>query len=950
MKPKIKFFIFYLILTSLFLNINKAQNWQIGWPDISNITKPWARWWWMGGSVNKDDLSKCLEQYSLAGLGGLEVTNIYGVKGYESQFIRYTSPEWMKNLEFALSEAKKNNLGVDLALASGWPFGGPWVTKENACKYYTIKTYNLKEGEKLNEKISFTQKTILRIVGKKVEISELKDPVSENQNLQELALDQVRFPVEIPLQVLMAYSDKGEKINITDKIGKDGLLNWTAPKGNWTLYALFMGWHGKLVERAGPGGEGDVIDHFSAKAINEYLSHFDNAFNNINIDNLRAFFNDSYEVDDAQGESNWTPEFFNEFQKRRGYDLRNYLKALAGNDSEDTNIRVLCDFRETISDLILDNYTKPWQKWAQNKGKIIRNQAHGSPANILDLYAASDIPETEGTNILNIKFASSAAHVTGKNLVSSESATWLNEHFLSNLAQVKENIDRYFIGGINHIFYHGTTYSPINEQWPGWMFYAAVHFAPTNTIWKDFPTLNEYIARVQSFLQNSAPDNDILLYFPVYDDWSEPGKSTLLHYHGPHENTPVYSIAELLQNKGYSFDYISDKQIINLYSKDKMIYSGNVAYKTIIVPSAKYMPFSTFNKIYSLAKNGATIIFIDKLPESVPGLSYLDENQKSLIMLKEKIKFNQIDSELKMTKIGSGKILLGSNTVSLLNYCNIKNETLVEKGLQFFRFKKNNSILYFINNWSDKYIDEYIPVNHPAKTVVIYDPMNKIFGKALIKTDKNQSQHVYLQLAKGQSCILQLISDDINIQNYNYWKKSEDALIIDKGWNITFVEGGPELPAKKENIKLTLWTDLNDNIADKFSGSATYSVSFKKPALKAQAWMLNLGEVFESANIKINGQYITTLIGPTFSCIIPDSLIKDDNFLEITVTNLMANRIIDMEKNGIEYRKFYNVNFPARLKENRGANGLFTAINWKPQKSGLAGPVEIIPLFNLNHN
>ena len=102
-----------------------------------------------------------------------------------------------------------------------------------------------------------------------------------------------------------------------------------------------------------------------------------------------------------------------------------------------------------------EHFTIAWKKWAVSKGEMVRNQSHGSPANTLDLYSAVDIPETEGNDILRFKFATSAANVTGKPLVSSESATWLNEHFLSSLGDVKKAIDLYFLGGVNHIFYHG---------------------------------------------------------------------------------------------------------------------------------------------------------------------------------------------------------------------------------------------------------------------------------------------------------------------------------------------------------------------------------------------------------------------------------------------------------------------------------------------------------------
>ena len=134
--------------------------------------------------------------------------------------------------------------------------------------------------------------------------------------------------------------------------------------------------------------------------------------------------------------------------------------------------------------------------------------------------------------MLRIKFASSAGNVSGKQLISCEASTWLDEHFQASLAEVKTNVDRYFLGGINHIVYHGTTYSPKDADWPGWMFYASVHFAPTNSFWSDFSALNQYVTRCQSLLQRSKPDNDILLYFPFHDRISVPGRSLLQHFSG----------------------------------------------------------------------------------------------------------------------------------------------------------------------------------------------------------------------------------------------------------------------------------------------------------------------------------------------------------------------------------------------------------------------------------
>ena len=563
--------------------LTSCQSQTVSWPEITNETKPWTRWWWHGSAVNPTELTANMEELEKAGFGGLEITPIYDVKGKEDLSISFQSPEWMDVFQHTLNEGKHIGLGIDLANASGWPFGGPWIQADDACKNVQYKQYTLKQGQSLKEKIEFIQQPLVRAVGHHVDISQVKFPISSNSNLQELALDQVRFEKTLPLQTLMAYSDTGLSLDITDKVLEDGTLDWTAPYGEWKLYAVFQGWHGKMVERAGTGGEGNVIDHFSEQAAKKFLKVFDDEAKGIDLSGLRAFFNDSYEVDDAWGESNWTPLFFHEFQAKRGYDLKQQLPALFGYDSEDKNNRVLCDFRETISDLLLERFTVVWADWAKNHGAQIRNQAHGSPANILDLYEASDIPETEGTNPMRLKMATSAGHVAGKPLIACEAATWLDEHFLSSLSDAKQNFDRYLAHGVNHIVYHGTPYSPQNDEWPGWMFYAAVHFAPTNPFWEDLKTLNKYITNCQSFMQNSTPGNDILLYFPIYDTWSEKGHS-MLHHFGKSVENLTKELSEMLLAKGYTFDYISDKQIQKLTVEQNLLKAPGANYKTILIP------------------------------------------------------------------------------------------------------------------------------------------------------------------------------------------------------------------------------------------------------------------------------------------------------------------------------------------------------------------------------
>ena len=339
----------------------------------------------------------------------MEITPIYGVHGYEKQFINFLSPQWMQMLDHTLLEAKRIGLGIDLANGTGWPFGGPTITDKEASKTIYYKTYQLNSSEQLKESLVYKVEGLVRTAnanGVAPKIEDVNPVITLNKDLQDLALDQIKFPAELPLQLIIAYSENGTVLNLTDKV-TSGKLNWVAPEGKWTLYALFQGLHGKMVERAAPGGEGYAIDHFSADALHHYFKRFDDAFKGHDISYIRALFNDSYEVDDARGQSNWTDNFLSEFKKRRGYDLSNYVSALFGKSDADLNSRVLYDYRCTIGELILEDFTQEWKKWGTTKGAIIRNQSHGSPANLLDLYGAVDIPETEGNDVLRYKFATS---------------------------------------------------------------------------------------------------------------------------------------------------------------------------------------------------------------------------------------------------------------------------------------------------------------------------------------------------------------------------------------------------------------------------------------------------------------------------------------------------------------------------------------------------------------
>jgi len=953
--------IFFISVISLIAGVVHAQ---IKWPVINNTTKPWTRWWWEGNAVNKKDLSWNLEQYQQAGLGGVELTPIYGVHGYEKQFIDFLSPKWMEMFRHTLAEAKRLGMGVDLANGTGWPFGGPWVTDSDASKTIYFRTYTVTGGEQLKEPIEYKQEALVRTANSKpAGIDSILKPVYANKNLQALALDQLQYPGSLPLKVVIAYSEGRAAIDLTKNVGIDGKLNWTASEGQWTLYALFEGLHGKMVERAAPGGEGYAIDHFSATASTNYFKKFDQSFKGYNISYLRSFFNDSYEVDDAKGQANWTPQLLTEFKKRKGYSLEEHLPALFGKDEAGKNRRVIYDYRSVIDELLLEHFTIAWKKWAVSKGKMVRNQSHGSPGNTLDLYSVVDIPETEGNDILRFKFATSAANVTGKKLVSAEAATWLNEHFLSSWGDVKKAIDLYFLGGVNHIFYHGTEYSPREAPWPGWLFYAAVHFQPTNPQWKDFHALNTYITRVQSFLQQGKPDNDVLLYYPIADRYSEPGNALLQHFDGMEknfENTEFEQLSKWMLESGYSFDFFSDRQLQQFSCSGGKIRSGGNGYKIILLPANKLLLVESLKKLIELAKQGAKIIFYKNAPEGVPGFANFTAQQNEFEKLIDPINtgfgepvtlvITDADGNTRrsggsnhVASFGKGMFFMGDSIETLLQMATVEKEKMAEKGLSYYKRINTDGKVYFINNRTANVFNDWIALNESPVSIALFDPMTGKNGLAKWRKNYKGDTEVLLQLLPHGAVVIQTHRIKKTGMIFPYMKTAGEPHTIQGEWTIEFLNGGPMIPAKITADQLYSWSDLDTSEYSDFSGTAKYSIIFDKPSGNAASWILDLGKVHETAEVILNGKKIATLIGPTFQWVIPASALRQKNKLEIIVANLMANRIAYMDRNNIPWKIFYNTNMPARLKEN-SKNGLFDASSWKPLPSGLIGPVTLIPL------
>ncbi|MEY4433155.1 MAG: hypothetical protein RLZZ44_1288 [Bacteroidota bacterium] len=907
MRAHTKLICIFIVVFGIISPDTSGQTLKSPWPKTTNTNKPWARWWWMGSAVDKPNLKKNLIDLQKAGIGGVEITPIYGVKGQENNFIDYLSPKWLELLKYTIQIADSTGIQVDMVLGTGWPYGGPQVDLPHAATKLIIEKYALKKGDKFNQEIK-------------------PDPLKE----------------KMPAQLLhvVGYGADGSYIDLTNQV-KTNVLDWTAKKTDYTLYAIFSGKTGQQVKRAAPGGKGYTLDHYSQEALNAYVAPFNTALAGFE-GKIRSIFNDSYEVYDTD----FTPQFFKEFEIRRGYDLKKELPNLLSKSNTEIGNRIKSDYRETLSDLLLHRFDQPWTNWAHTKNFKTRLQAHGSPGNLLDLYAAADIPECEtfgsmpydifglrrekqdiregDADPVMLKFSSSAAHIAGKPLVSSETFTWLRDHFKIALSQCKPEAEDLLLNGVNHIFLHGSTYSPESAKWPGWTFYASANFNANATTWEDAPALFDYIANCQSLLQQGQSDNDTLLYWPIYDTWGQYLEGSLFFQFKIHslgewlKNTPFYATTQNLMKQGYGVDFISDNFIAQAKIVNGKIVLPGGSFKSLIVPPSEKMPLATLEKLIALKKAGGEIIF-EGLPSTVPGYFEFENQNKKMLALLDANK-----EIIRPTK----------DLTKALTAAQVYPEKLIETGLKYVRRNINGEKLYYIVNHSSKTIDDFIPIQIGHKEVLIFDPLTKNSGNAIVEKQANITR-VKVHLESGQSLFLQT-ENQASQSHWNYTQKIAEPLVLKGNWEVSFDKGGPQLPSKATLSQLESWTTFSPE-AEAFSGTATYNLSFNAPNIKADSWNLNLGDVRESAQVWLNGTFIGTAWSNPFTLNI-GQLKKGQNTLTVKVTNLGANRIRNMELNGEEWKIFYEINMVDKDYKK------FDATKWNPTPSGLLGPVSITPL------
>lgn len=116
-------------------------------------------------------------------------------------------------------------------------------------------------------------------------------------------------------------------------------------------------------------------------------------------------------------------------------------------------------------------------------------------------------------------------------------------------------------------------------------------------------------------------------------------------------------------------------------------------------------------------------------------------------------------------------------------------------------------------------------------------------GEAKVRQVDGKTQ-VYLQLKSGESIILQTYRQPLQASKpWKYVKEHPFSLRLDHGWKLHFAESKPEIQGTFDIDRPCSWTNIDHPAAQTNMGTGVYSLDIELPALKADNWILDLGDV-----------------------------------------------------------------------------------------------------------
>ena len=919
--------------------------------------RPFVRWWWNGDRVNAEELIRELHIMKEAGIGGVEINPIEFPAGddtLDTKPLKWLSDEWIDMLKVVFDEADKIGMTCDLIIGSGWPFGSESLPRDERAEVLLTYAKEVPAGETLEMSLFHIFKEI--------------DPGVTIVNPR-------RTPELVSICLAPDPMNGLEDAVDLSKNIKDGVLRVDVPEGKWQLYAMVKFESFASVINGAPGAAGSILNHMDAVAVRHYLDHMTDAIEKRIgplSGRIRALFIDSMELEG----NNWTSDFAKVFKERRGYDLLPWLpftmfevgrlgdvksfeygSKKSAKFEEEVN-RVRFDFELTKAELLNERFYGTMSDWSKEKGLKTRAQAYGRGFFPLESSFNVDFPEGEswttnwlkhkigeemgdedyrrgrGYTMIN-KYVSSAAHLSGKRVISAEEMTNTYKVFTTSLEFLKVGSDMSAISGITHSVWHGFNYSPLEAKFPGWIQYGTFH-NERNTWWPYVKNLNDYRARIASQLQNSDMYTDIAILPANYDMWTTMGVQT--EPFPVKLNVPYTSLIwEAIHKTGGGADYVSEIILDNATVKNGKLCYGPKEYGTLFIVEVTSTTPQTLAKLEEFVKQGGRVFCVGKYPEKSLGYNNYETRDREIAEGVERLKSYK-DNFILLEKPEDGKYLEWYERVldkySMPHYITISNPD---------RFLLQDR--YVTDDKSDIFIVMNAHMSEARETDItfqksitsgkhawIYDPA--LGNRFPLKLDKSGKAHfrfgpseTYLIVfnkdgrSAGKVPVLHNPVVPVMADLIGHPENHENLIEPNGPWSLTLHQPHPDSTWTANLDTLQDFKDMADTTFKNFMGTVVYKTTITLDGKNLPKY-INLGKVADICELKINGRDAGMMwFGERIYDISP-YVKAGENTIEVKVTTLMGNYI-------------------QTLKDNRAAQRFVLRRNQPYVSAGLIGPVKL---------
>ena len=877
-------------------------------PDDARIM---MRWWWFGPGVDKHELEREMVRMKEGDIGGFEVQAVYPLalddpqRGFKN--LPYLSDEFLDALCFASEKAKELGLRMDLTLGSGWPYGGPQVPiTEAASSLHIIRTQSDGHSPSI--------------------------PVPNLSNGEQL------------IAALFATPDDSGSVHKYQRLSevRDGMVMLPHPGNTGEVLFFISSRTGMQVKRAAVGAEGFVVDHYDRSAIEHYLQHVgDRLMQAFPTDRPYSVFCDSLEV----YASDWSPDFLQEFQKRRGYDLLPHLPELAeGSDAKSKALRR--DWGRTLTELFDERFASTVHDWAQRNHTKFRMQGYGIPPAELSSSSLADLPEGEGAQWKSLsatRWASSASHIYGVPVTSSETWTWLHSPvFRATPLDMKAEADRHFLEGINQLIGHGWPYTPEGVDYPGWRFYAAAVLDEKNPWWMVMPDITAYLQRMSYLLRQGEPVKDVAVYLPNDDAWASfhPGHVNL--FEGL-QSWIGKDVVEGILDSGYDFDFFDEDALQRKGRIDgNTLVLGSNHYRVVILPNVETISPDTYHKFEDFARAGGVLIATRQLPSVAPGLLASDSQNADVRKISQRL-FQSGNSPAHLAS-DEQKLpaVLAQLTEPDLSF------TSSAADIGFVHRRTADADIYFIANTSNQRQQTEASFRGTAATAQLWNPMNGTISDLDVAARRASRTVINLDLEPYGSRVV-VLSRNSSLQRTRKPAPVETSSIdISHDWRVRFGDS-----RKTETMHdLRSWTDDPDTRY--FSGTATYerTITIPAAALRNSKIQLDFGEgksvpeqklhagmqawldgpIREAAVVYVNDERAGSIWCPPYSLDVGSFLRGGQNTIRVEVANLALNY---MARHYLPDYHLLNLRYGVRFE----AQDMDKV---QPIPAGLLGPIRLL--------